>query len=122
MSDASDGRPKPTPPPKRIDRDPGLAAERTDLAWGRSTLSLLACGAAVAKGVPSVTGDGRPGAGLAMLALGGAVWLAGLPFARLRARNGAQRAVARAGELAPLAFGPAVVGVAAFMIGLLFAS
>lgn len=102
------------------DRDPGLAAERTDLAWGRSTLALFACGAAVTKGVPNVTGEGRPTAGLAMLALGGAVWLAGLPFARVRARNGARRAVARPSELAPLAFGTAVVGAAAFMIGLLF--
>ncbi len=69
------------------DRDRGLAAERTDLAWGRSTLALFACGAAVAKGVPNITDGSRPGAGIVMLLLGGAVWLAGLPFARLRANG-----------------------------------
>lgn len=102
------------------DRDPGLAAERTDLAWGRSTLALFACGAAVAKGVPKITDGSRPGPGIVMLLLGGAVWLAGLPFARLRANGGPRRAVARPSELAPLAFGTAVVGVAALTLGLLF--
>ena len=102
------------------DRDRGLAAERTDLAWGRSTLALFACGAAVAKGVPNITDGSRPGAGIVMLLLGGAVWLAGLPFARLRANGGARRSVARAAELAPLAFGTAVVGAAALTLGLLF--
>lgn len=102
------------------DRDRGLAAERADLAWGRSTLSLFACGAAVAKGIPKITGDARPGPGVAVLVLGGAVWLAGIPFARVRANPGGRRAVARPAELAPLAFGTAVVGVAAFMLGLLF--
>ena len=38
-----------------------LAAERTSLAWGRTSLALLACGAAVIKGVPTVTERaGRP--------------------------------------------------------------
>ena len=102
------------------DRDRGLAAERTVLAWGRSTLALFACGAAVAKGVPNLTDESRPGPGIVMLLLGGAVWLAGLPFARVRARGGERRAVARPRELAPLAFGTAFVGLAAFMLGLLF--
>ena len=39
----------------------GLAAERTSLAWNRSSLALFACGAAVFKGVPRLpTPDGRP--------------------------------------------------------------
>ena len=36
---------------------PGLAAERTELAWGRNSLALLGCGAAVAKGLDTVTGE-----------------------------------------------------------------
>ncbi|HEX2312138.1 MAG TPA: DUF202 domain-containing protein [Thermomonospora sp.] len=43
-------------------RDPGLAYERTELAWMRTTVSLLALGAAVVKMAPV--------AGLVMLAMG----------------------------------------------------
>jgi hypothetical protein len=39
--------------------DPGLASERTDLAWNRSGLALLACGAAVARGI--TVGEPNPG-------------------------------------------------------------
>jgi len=102
------------------DAEDGLAAERTALAWGRSTMALFACGAAVAKGIPNVTGAGRPGLGLAVLALGVAVWLCGLPFARARRAELDARRPVRAHELAPLAYGTALVGIAALMIAAFF--
>ncbi len=101
--------------------DPGLAAERTQLAWSRSAMSLLACGAATAKGIPRVT-DGHPVTGVVLLLLGGLVWLAGVPLARQRAaaaRLGG-RPVARHRDLAPVAYGTAVVGVAALIIAAFF--
>lgn len=103
-------------------RDPGLAAERTELAWGRSALSLLACGAAVSRGIPGVTASGgRPWVGGILLALGGMVWLAALPLAAARARESRAgvRRPARLGELRPLAYGTAVVGAAGLAIGAL---
>ena len=43
------------------DAPDGLAAERTTLAWNRSSLALFACGAAVFKGVPQLPQPGgRP--------------------------------------------------------------
>ena len=106
-----------------VDPDDGLAAERTELAWSRSALSLLACGAATAKGIPSVT-DGHPVTGLVLLLLGGVVWLAGVPLARARAeatrRGGRPRAAMR--DLAPVACGTAVVGLAAMVIAAFFPS
>ena len=102
------------------ERDRGLAAERTELAWGRSTLALLACGAAVARGVPRVTGNvGRPAVGVALLALGALVWISGLPYARARARTTrrGRRRTARARDLGLMAAGTAAVGVAALVIG-----
>ncbi len=101
------------------EREPGLAAERTELAWDRSALSLFACGAAIVKGLPKVTGgSAHPAAGMAVLALGALVWAAGLPYARARAHATRQgcRAVARRRELLPMAAGSAIVGVAAFVI------
>lgn len=56
-----------------------LAAERTALAWGRTSLALLGCGAAAIKGIPSVTGRGaRPVAGGVIVALAAACWLQSL--------------------------------------------
>ncbi|HEX9260733.1 MAG TPA: DUF202 domain-containing protein [Acidimicrobiales bacterium] len=109
--------------PAEYERDAGLAAERTELAWSRSVLALFACGAAVAKGLPKVTGrEGRPGIGVAVLALGAVVWLAGLPLERRRARIGrtGPRPVAGSRELAPLAAGTVLVGVAMLVIELFF--
>lgn len=104
-----------------VDFDDGRAAERTELAWSRSALSLLACGAATAKGIPNVT-SGHPVTGIVLLALGGLVWLSGVPLARARAgatRRGA-RPTATIRDLAPVAYGTAVVGIAAIFIAAFF--
>ncbi len=101
----------------------GLAAERTELAWGRSSLALLGCGAAVAKGLDKVTGTtGRPLVGAVLLALGGVAWLSGLPYARVRAqatRDG-RRAPVRKRELAIIAAGTAIVGAAGLVVAAFF--
>lgn len=116
-----DGRP--LPGESTYERDKGLAAERTELAWGRSALSLLACGAAVAKGVPNVNGSqGRLWVGVAILVFGGLVWLAGVPLAAARKRLDGPRAPARYRELAPLALGTAFVGMAGLTVAALFPS
>ncbi len=103
------------------ERDGGLAAERTELAWGRSTLALLACGAATVKGLPKVTGTpAHPVAGALILGFGGLVWLLGLPYARARAKasHAGVRHRATFRELAPLALGTAAIGVAGLVIDL----
>lgn len=105
------------------ERDPGLAAERTELAWGRSALSLFACGAALLRGAENVTGhETQPIVGLLVLVLGGVVWSAGVPLARQRAKGAATgvRRPAQSHELLPLAGGTALVGVAALVIAVLF--
>ena len=104
------------------ERDPGLAAERTELAWGRSTLAMFAVGAAIVKGVPRVTGNAsHPIAGIIIFALGALVWLAGAPYARARVRSvHGHRPPAEHRGLAALAFGTAAVGVAAMVIEVFF--
>jgi uncharacterized membrane protein YidH (DUF202 family) len=102
-------------------RDPGLAAERTDLAWNRSGLSLLACGALVMRGIarPPLT-TGRVAIGATILALGAVT--AALGSWRLRRSRGRGSRAAEARDLQPIAFGVAVVGVAAFFVAGLFPS
>jgi uncharacterized membrane protein YidH (DUF202 family) len=105
------------------ERDAGLAAERTELAWGRSAVALLACGAAVIKGLPKVTGNiGRPVVGAIVLLLGALIWASGVPYARARARATrlGRRPTIRSRELALIAAGTATVGVAALVIGAFF--
>jgi uncharacterized membrane protein YidH (DUF202 family) len=101
--------------------DDGLAEERTSLAWSRSSLALLACGAAVLKGVPRLPDPaGRPLAGAVILAMAAVAALVGTLEERARIRavaSGAgaieQRVVRR------VAFANSVIGVAALVLALL---
>ena len=97
-------------------RDPGLAAERTDLAWNRSGLSLLALGAAIMRGTdrPPLTSS-NVAVGMYVFMLGTFVWFLGAWHSHGARHRSARRA--RAGDLAPLAFGIAAVGLAAFVLG-----
>ncbi len=104
------------------EEEDGLAAERTELAWGRSSLSLMVCGVAVARGVSRISGQAsHPFVGAVVLVFGALAWGAGLPYARTRAiaaRTG-ERHVVTPKELAPLAIGTALVGLGGFLIALL---
>jgi uncharacterized membrane protein YidH (DUF202 family) len=102
-------------------RDPGLAAERTDLAWNRSNLSLLACGVVVMRGIarPPLT-TGNVAVGLAIVALGAFTWILGVwRVHRSRARGTLRTTRA---DVLPIALGAAVVGVAAFVVAAFFPS
>ena len=82
------------------DRDPGLAADRTTLAWRRSGISVVAVGLAVAKGIPTV-GDvpGRPLVGLAIVGLGAVAFVVSSVQAGRRARHaGTDRPAGGAGR------------------------
>jgi uncharacterized membrane protein YidH (DUF202 family) len=98
-------------------REPGLAAERTDLAWNRSGLALLACGAAVLRGFPPANFSARHAVGAVILVLGAFTWALGAYEARRRrSRPGIARAVATRGDLLPVALGTTGVGGAAFVL------
>jgi uncharacterized membrane protein YidH (DUF202 family) len=107
------------PDPEGI--DPGLASERTDLAWNRSGLSLIACGVIVAKGlVVSEPVRARAAVGVTILVLGALTWALGAWQARRRSGPGLARHTARPVDLLPVAAGTAAVGIAAFALGLFF--
>ena len=105
------------------EHDPGSAVERTRLAWQRSGLSLVACGLIIARGVPVAGGVvGRPSLGLAVLVLGLSAWGVGLRQERVRAsRIGTPRDAAILSDLAPVAIGTFLIGLAGLVVDLLFA-
>jgi inner membrane protein YidH len=98
----------------------GLAAERTDLAWNRSGLALLACGAAVLKGFPPAGLSARHFVGALILVLGGLTWILGAYTAKRRSRPTRARTVATPQDLLPVALGTSVVGAAIFMLAALY--
>jgi uncharacterized membrane protein YidH (DUF202 family) len=97
------------------------AVERTRLAWQRSGLSLVAAGLVIARGVPVRGGvAGRPGMGLFVLVLGLLAWGLALRQERIRAsRIGTPRPAAVLTDLAPVAFGTFLIGVAGLTVDLL---
>ncbi len=71
------------------------APQRTSLAWGRTNLALLASGAAILKGLPSITGNGaRPLPGVIIVVLAVIAWSVNIWTDR-----GRERAI-RGGEMA----------------------
>jgi uncharacterized membrane protein YidH (DUF202 family) len=96
-----------------------LAAERTALAWGRTSLALLACGAAAIRGVPSVTGRGaRPVAGSVIVALAAACWLQSLWSEHHRRVALARGETTDDSSLRGVAMTTVVIGLVGFVVAL----
>jgi uncharacterized membrane protein YidH (DUF202 family) len=95
----------------------GDASERTTLAWERSGLSFIVTGFTMVRGVQGLI-PSRPLAGSIVLALGLAVW--GL-FTWTASRRGADAFAlmprpARLTDIAPLAVGTVVIGLASIAV------
>lgn len=104
----------------------GMAEERTHLAWGRSGLALMACGAVVARGLPTISrSPAAPIVGGLILALGGGIWILGWSSTRrhqrrhLAADPEAARPAPLHGHLSSIAYGTTVVGVAGILLAIL---
>lgn len=100
---------------------PGMAGERTDLAWSRSGLAVLASLAALAKRLLNeldvITASGVI---VAALFVGAGAWITGLLWARTIAETTlAGRTVSEARTLRLVAWGTVAIGVAALAIAFL---
>lgn len=100
---------------------PGLAGERTDMAWSRSGLAVVACAAAIAKKTLSnlhhVSGTTVVFTGILVA---GISWLVGLGWARLIARGTMEgRTAADRRMIAVTAYGTVALGTVAVVIALL---
>lgn len=99
-------------------RDPGSDAERTDLAWNRSGLALLGCGAAVLRGIGrQPLTSGNLAVGLCIVGLAGVTLVLETWTAR-RFRTRGPRATTTA-DLFPISLGVSFVGIAAFVLAIL---
>lgn len=95
---------------------PGFAGERTDLAWDRSGLALLGIGLVIVRDLALRAPPGRDVAA-ALVVLASGTFVAGLGEWHRR-RRAVRPGAAAAADVAPLAWGVALVAVAAFVVGL----
>ena len=97
------------------------ADERTDLAWNRSGLAIFGCGLIVMRGL-TLNGFERSdvAVGISILALGMFSYVLAGWHARRRLAAGRSERPAEASDVLPLAIGVSTIGVAAFVLGLLF--
>ena len=120
MSAGPTGPPDPWEVPDD-DELPGLAGERTDLAWSRSGLALVVAGAAIARRIwlETDTPTGRVVI-LTLLAVGGVVWVGAMWWARLAARSTIEgRLVTDRGALQRVTVGTLLFAAAALLLALL---
>jgi putative membrane protein len=101
--------------------DPGLAADRTTLAWRRSGISVIAVGVAVARGIPTVDAvPSRPVAGLVIVALGAlAFGVSSRQAARRGAHPGTARPTAGLADLWPVTAATVLAALGAIAVVLL---
>lgn len=101
--------------------DPGLAAERTTLAWRRSGISVIAVGITVARGIPTVdTVPARPLLGLAIVLLGAVAFaVSHRQSTRRSARVGTERPAAELADLWPVSAATLLAAVGAAIVVLL---
>jgi uncharacterized membrane protein YidH (DUF202 family) len=105
------------------DRSAGVrsADERTDLAWNRSGLALVACGLVIMRGLTlqDLTRT-NVAVGAVILGLGMLSYLVAGWQARRRLARGRAARPATASDLVPVAVSVTAIGIAAFVLGLLF--
>jgi hypothetical protein len=94
---------------------PGLARERTELAWSRSGLSVAVTVAVTLRRLWPLTGD-KEVVALILIAVGAVIWVLGMQFGRRR-RLGSEAAVT-ASTLQMLTIGTLILAAAAFIVGL----
>jgi len=98
---------------------PGLAGERTDLAWSRSGLAALAAVAAVLKLVVDLDEATAPAVVVALLIGGAVAWGLALAHARaIAATTLAGRAHADQGKLRVVALGTTALALGALVLAL----
>lgn len=104
--------------PEGPTRDPGLAAERTELAWNRSGLSALVAVAILLRHLWPLKGT-RSVVAFVLIAVGAGVWAFGMQVAR-RSRKGTMAdPVLGAGVCRMLTIGTVLLALAGLLLALI---
>jgi hypothetical protein len=99
------------------DRDPGVAAERTGLAWSRSGLALLACLAILARRFFPLDTRADHVAAFLLLGAGGLGWAVAAFWGRGRSLTGGRAGAAAAPRLRFLTASTVAIAIAGFALG-----
>ena len=95
-------------------RDPGLAAERTDLAWNRSGLAVVVAVAIMLRRLWPLEGY-KSVVALVLIAAGAIAWAVGMPLARRKRPD--TRAGLGVSTCRMLTVGTLVLAAAGFLLG-----
>ena len=99
-------------------RDPGLAAERTDLAWNRSGLAVVVAVAIMLRRLWPLDGYKSVFA-MALIAVGAIAWAVGMYLARRERSDAKARRPMGVSTGRMLTVGTLVLAVAGFLLGVL---
>jgi uncharacterized membrane protein YidH (DUF202 family) len=96
---------------------PGLARERTELAWSRSGLSVAVTVAVALRRLWPLTGD-KGIVALVLIAIGGIVWVLGMQLGLRRKLGSENGVVLTASASRMVTIGTLILAAAAFGVGL----
>jgi len=102
--------------PGPLQRDPGLARERTELAWNRSGIAVLVAVAVMVRRLWPLDGY-RSVLALALIAFGAAAWALGMRLANKARRTEGSEATLSIASGRALTAGTLVLALAAFVLG-----
>jgi len=97
-------------------RDPGLARERTELAWSRSGLAVAVTVAIILRRLWPLTGD-RAVVALAIIAIGAILWAVGMQLGRRTRLGGGREDALTASSCRMITIGTLVLAGAGFVVG-----
>jgi hypothetical protein len=98
--------------------DPGLARERTELAWSRSGLSVAVTVAVTLRRLWPLTGD-KSVVALVLIAVGAIIWVLGMQIGRRRRLGAVAGGAVSASTFRMLSIGTLILALAAFVVGLI---
>jgi hypothetical protein len=108
----------PDPAPGARASDPGLARERTELAWSRSGLSVAVTVAVTLRRLWPLTGD-KAVVALVLIAVGAIIWVLGMQIGRRRRLGAEVGGAVTASTFRMLSIGTLILALAAFVVGLI---